>query len=329
MPPTYIKSPAIQAFPPPIHCGNVHLYAWFVEGDMACMTRWADRWFNEPSGGELAYKPLTSWLMVTFQEIERLQSKSEPARSMGYTTELEACVWMAVAQPPPHPPRPALALPWIWPDTGLAVATGRELYGFRKQLSWIRMPTVGEHGHLSPQERAANNQADNDTPFVVESLAFPQFSPETMARRMPVLKIQRIDPPADGPVVELGERVEDLGDALQDNTAGLAPFADILCHFANLRVPMLLTKQFRDVGTPDGACVQSVVEVAGEHLEIDGLYYTLGNWKMVLPKLASQPIAEELGLKVEEDGSVALAGVSAKIDYSFDLDLGRELWSSK
>lgn len=326
----YVPHSDLQVFPPPIRCGGVHLYAFFAKADPEKLQRWVDHWFNAPSQGELHFKALGSFVMISFQEVERLQSLDVSAEQIGYTTELEASIWLPIAQRPPHQPIAGLSLPWIWPDSSLAVATGRELYGFRKAHSWIRMPTVGEHGHHDEVTKAAcaaaRDGSDGDASFVLDTLSFDHFGKDSMARRHETMRIERIDPPSSGPLVELGDKITDLQAALAEQTGGLAPVADMLAHFANLEVPMLLTKQFRAVGSSHEACHLAVTECRATNLEFDALHYLLGRWRLVLRPLASLPIASELGLPVDADGTMELEPMSMRISYSFDLDRGTTLW---
>ena len=329
--PQYVHHKDLQVFAPPIRCGDVHLYAFFAKADPICLQRWVDRWYNTPGRGELDFKAVGGHVMVTFQEVETLQSLDPRGSQIGSTSELEASIWLPIAQPPPRRPVAGLALPWIWPDNSLAVATGRELYGFRKQFSYIRMPTVGVHGHHDPATAAACANAANSrdsAPFQLDTLAFQTMGPSSTAARHETMRIERIDPPEEGPVVALGERIENLTDVLDKGGAGLAQFASILCHFSNLEVPMLLTKQFRAVDSSDGACHQSVVECRATDLEFTSIHFLLGRWRLVLQDLASQPIAQDLGLKVDADGAMMLEPASIKLHYSFNLNAGKRIWQA-
>lgn len=324
----YIAHKDQQVFPPPIRCGDVHLYAFFAKADPLKLQRWVDRWFNHPSRGELAFETMGPLVMITFQEVGRLQSLHPAAERVGYVSELEACIWLPIRQAPPREPIAGLALPWIWPDSSLAVATGRELYGFRKEHSWIRMPTEGVHGHHDTATTAACAEAKAGTTgatFQLVTLAFRVHDKDTMATRCETLRIERIDPPAQGPLLQLGQKIESM-QALLAAGAGLAPFANLLCHFANLEVPMLMTKQFRQVDSSEEACHLSVVECRATDLDFASVHYLLGSWRLVVQQLASQPIADDLGLALDGDGAMDLEHVALKLQYSFNLDRGRCIW---
>lgn len=325
----YVKHEDLQVFPPPIRCGDVHLYAFFAKADPDRLQAWVDRWFNRPGRGDLNFKAVGGSVMITFQEVERLQSLHPEAERIGFCSELEASVWLPIAQAPPHQPVAGLALPWIWPDSSLAVATGRELYGFRKQLSWIRMPTVAQHGHHDAATAAACAAAASDpsgAPFQLDTLAFRVHGPDQHAERCETLRIERLDPPSEGPLLQLGERIENLRDLLDGGGGPLAPFATTLCHFANLEVPMLLTKQFRAVGSSDDACHLAVVDCRATDLTFSSIHFLLGRWRLVVQPLASQPLAADLGLALDADGALELEPASIKLHYSFNLDRGTEIW---
>ena len=140
------------------------------------------------------------------------------------------------------------------------------------------------------------------------------------------MRIERMDPPQVGPVVDVGDRIENLKDALDKGGEGLGKFASILCHFSNMEIPMLLTKQFRAVDSSDDACHLSVVECRATDLEFDSIYFLLGRWRLVVQALASQPIAQDLGLKLDANGAMELEPASIKINYSFNLNRGARVW---
>ena len=89
-------------------------------------------------------------------------------------------------------------------------------------------------------------------------------------------------------------------------------------------IPLVFLKQFRDIADTRRACYQAVVE-APIHIQTfrqGGILpdaYTLS-----VHSLESHPLAQALGLKLNDGKQSAALGVWMQVDFS--IDVGKEIW---
>jgi len=325
MPPTgprFIDSPSLQVFPPPSLCQDVTQYVFFLKADPDRLQTLCDTYLNRPTGGAVDYRPLGRYVMLSFQHIGRLSSTVPEFRDRGFTSEREATFWVPVGDFKKHGPvqvleRAEFFIPYIYTDNPWAVAGGREIYGFPKQLSTLVMP----EGDSGPDA------------FEIHTLAFPTFGPDKHARMSRVLSLRESDgtrPVAAGREKSAGE--EWVGRLARSEGGGLVlPGFELMRQFTNClarrALPMVFLKQFRDVGDSTGACYQAIVGAAAERLEFKSIRPLPRGYTLSVTPLASQPIAEELGLRLDASGQLPLWG-GLRLECDFVLDRGQVLWSN-
>jgi hypothetical protein len=330
---TYVDSPSLQVFPPPTLCQDVHLSVFFLKGRQEKLQAICDRYLNAPSGGAVHYRPRLPFVMLTFQHVGRLSSEAEGFRDWGFTSEREATFWIAASDTRRHGPdelcqRVELFVPYMYTDNPWAVAGGREIYGFPKQAADIRMPGTGQGAGA----------------FEVRALAYRTLGPGTRAEMARVLLLERADgQPMDRdltldelPGVEAtgGFRAENLLQqvgVLKDELGSLLDFnfemgSRILDFLFRPTLPMVFLKQFRDVGTRTGACYQSIVGAEADQLKLRGLRLLPRRFRLTLDSLATQPLAEDLGLELDARRQLSIAG-GLQIHFDFRINEGHLIWS--
>ena len=203
-------------------------------------------------------------------------------------SELEASVWCLAADVTAGS-RLVWYLPYVFVDAGQAVASGREVYGYPKQIgsSKTTIPTSGERGHddglgasdrplregregepapmLSADHQPAGGPAGaGGFPDLFELFAtrldirdkhrsVPRLGPRERSRR-PALRVPRRARASSVPAWA-GRRVLDtlLG-------RGRIEGADDLIGEMMESPTLVFLKQFRDVSCPTKACYQAIVE---------------------------------------------------------------------
>lgn len=319
----YVDSPSLQVFPPPSLCKDVTQYIFFLKGRQAKLQAICDKYLNEPSGGAVDYRPRLPFVMLTFQSVGRLTSEAEGFKDWGYTSEREATFWIAVSDYKKHGPdelckRVELFIPFIYSDNPWAVAGGRELYGFPKQHSTVRMPGAGQGAGA----------------FEIHTLAYRTFSPETQAEVARVLTLER----ADGEPLKHDEREGSLGEellgrlgVLRDELGQLLDFkfelgAEIIEFLFRPKLPMVFLKQLRAVGSTTDACYQAIVGAEADQVDLKSLRLLMRRFRLKVETLASQPLAQELGLELDARGQVFVPG-GLQVRYDFRLNEGHLIWS--
>ena len=91
-------------------------------------------------------------------------------------------------------------------------------------------------------------------------------------------------------------------------------------------LPMVFLKQFRDVGTTTGACYQAIVGAEADQLQLKSLRLLMRRFRLRLEPLATQPIAETLGLELDSRGQLFIPG-GLQIQFDFRINEGHLIWS--
>jgi hypothetical protein len=319
----YVDSPSLQVFPPPSLCQDVTQYIFFLKGQQSKLQALCDRFLNHPSGGAVDYRPRLPFVMLTFQHVGRLSSGAEGFKDWGHTSEREATFWIAVSDYKKHGPdelckKVELFVPFIYSDNPWAVAGGRELYGFPKQGSTILMPGSGQGAGA----------------FEIQTLAYRAFHPDSQAQVCRVLSVER----ADGAAFEHGELGLSLGEelieklgVLRDELGQLLDFnfeigAKIIEYLLRPTLPMVFLKQLRSVGDTTGACYQAIVGAEADQLEVKSLRLLLRRFRLRLETLASQPLAETLGLELDSRSQLTIPG-ALQLQFAFRINEGHLIWS--
>lgn len=319
----YVDSPSLQVFPPPSLCKDVTQYIFFVKGRQSKLQALCDKFLNEPSGGAVDYRPRLPFIMLTFQHVGRLTSGAEGFQDWGYTAEREATIWIAASDYKKHGAdelckRVELFVPYIYTDNPWAVAGGREIYGFPKQAAEVLMPGTGQGAGA----------------FEIRTLAYRTFRPDTRAQVARVLSIERADgqPIGDsGALWSLGdELLQQLG-VLRDELGQLLDFdfdfgSRVVDFLFRPTLPMVFLKQFRGVGTSTGACYQAIVGAEADQIDLRSLRLLPRRFRLTVDALASQPLAQELGLELDSRGQIAIPG-GLQMQFDFRLNEGHLIWS--
>lgn len=350
--PSYVEHGGEIVYRPPYQALDVRMYAFAVQADYKKLDTYCDALFRRPSNGNQQWHPVCDHALVVYVNVPRLRCLDPPDSFLGGSSEKEASVWVPMYDI--RHGRCGWAVPYIFTDNDLAMATGREVYGYPKQIGDATVP----RGDTAPEELKVN------------ALSFARFGPEETACREMVMHAVRppdtdtrleatwhsalaglaamtfleADPLATRPSAPLGgpepvRRGRRSGSARPGSprpvserlAAGEHPFtfADALVgmllfeQFVVGRIPLVFLKQFRDAQRSGSACYQAIV--AGPCTDIDfhqgGFLPT--DYRVGFADLASQPLRRELGLKDQDVPRIAFWA-----DLSYTVALGDVLWES-
>jgi hypothetical protein len=257
--------------------------------------------------------------------VGRLSSGAEGYRDWGYTSEREATFWIAVSDYKKYGEdelckKVELFIPFIYSDNPWAVAGGRELYGFPKQSSTIRMPGAGQGAGA----------------FEIQTLAYRTLGPDSQAQVSQVLSLERADgePFVHGePGFSLGDELLERLGVLKDELGQLLDFnfefgSRIIDFLFRPSLPMVFLKQFLDVGVGSStdACYQAIVGAEADQIELKSLRLLLRRFRLRIASLATQPIAQTLGLELDPGGQLFIPG-GLQLRFDFRLNEGHLIWS--
>jgi hypothetical protein len=303
--------------PPGQFTGRVH--AFVCPADRAAMTALARRYLSEPSGGQLDFTAAAPFMLVTFMDA-LVGSSAEP---IGQVASRECALWIVLHEHVPGSTLPRLRywMPTIFIDSSIGMATGREVWGFRKEMAAVRIP-----GASDPRAR-----------FVAEPTLFREFGATVRARTESLLVIEQDGPlgalgPAWRSVAEAGEHLAGqlfgrLGAGLVGAgriVGGIAARLGLAQHAPSLHPELSVVnlKQFRDVADPTRACYQAVVAAPIRVQRLHAGGPLLGDYHLRVTPCASHTIVEDFGLA----GACVPVRFAVWADVVFEANAGVELW---
>lgn len=311
--PDYVDDgPGLPVFRGP-YLQQAQMAAFLLLADQTRLGELCDRHLNLFTDAPYKYVPMLSSLVMIFSDMW-VSSLDERDRQVGLIPETELSFWVPVmalrktgaGDVPDHP---AWFLPCLFVDDGNAIASGREVYGFNKQLAQFQKP------------------ADiRDPLFVTSVVGFQEFGASVRAVRQPLLELRRAGStgstlPAetwqDWPSAQaaLSRRVPEL---LESDAGG--PWVGVATQLAADNAPLVFLKQFRDATEPRLACYQEQLEAA---ITVKNFYeggFLSNRYELQINSLASHPLSTLLGLKSQTSTS----GVWMKVDFS--LGAGKQVW---
>jgi len=323
--PDYIPRGGDIAMAPPLDLLGATMYSFLVSADLAALTRMIDAQLNAVSApAGTIYKPLLPMAAIVCAGVNQSYSLTPPDSQKGWMGERDFGVWIPViAGTLVHgawkPGRIAWYLPYVFVDNVAAMATGREVYGFFKQIAALAMP---------PEPWAPGM-------FSIDALVIPTFSPSSQAETLRVLTATScaptVAPPASqgqwGSAKEAADAIWDrIKTGFFDTGAGRNDLAisawdlikNLVDDLATGDVPMVFLKQFRDAGDPTKACYQAVIE-APSHLEKFYAGWFTHPHDITIAAYASHPIVAECGLS----GQTIRADHGFWVKMDFAMQLGK------
>ena len=115
---------------------QAELFGFVIEADRACIDSLLQRDLVHPSGGAVDYRCAHHHVVFTFGTIGREFSCDPVDSKRGYISEREVSVWCLAADMNGGG-RLVWYLPYIFTDSEQTVATGREIFGYPKQLGYF------------------------------------------------------------------------------------------------------------------------------------------------------------------------------------------------
>jgi Acetoacetate decarboxylase (ADC) len=329
--PTFVEHGGEIACRHPADALQSRLYGFVLKADPDLLAAYCDRLFNRPTLGDEDWAPMGSELLLNFVDIPTMGSTDPLDRQLGVCHEREAAIWFPVIDRRRN--RFAWAIPYMFVDSPLALAGGREVYGFPKQMGTLQIPV----GRKAPSELSIN------------TVTLEKHAPDSEAKDCRVITVKRfgkakdLDMTPDDPARTLRELITAAGpgsvaavrkgrtfrwlERLLSVGSGLLSdiSADLLffSHLVEEDVPMVLLKQFRDAHEPGAACYQAVIWVDMVVSEFRGGGLLPVDYRVEVEDLDGEPIMRELG--VPESCRPRLA---FWLDFDFVVQLGQILWEA-
>jgi hypothetical protein len=342
----YVERGGEQTYRPPYSAEGVRFYSFLLEADPERLLAFLEKYVTVPSGGAVELAPAAPYVLLSFTDLKCLRSINPPDSSKGWTSEKEVSIFFLALDAKLQ--RLAWVCPYMFVDSGYAMASGREVYGFPKQIGWITLPQDGTQ----------------TSPLVLETMGIEHYSPESQQTRLRLIEVEC--PEAAGGKLEstwsgLSAMCWDIarlaiGDAARVSVpaspsstgSGKGLLGRILralrflrrvivqgerdvtlaLHIAeevvNVKAPILLLKQFRSSDQPGKASYQAIIQAFGRVTAFRGGGVLPGEYRVIISDPESEGIRQDLGL--------ASGALTPKLafwaDLDFHLDEGTELWNA-
>ena len=303
--PAYVDRGSELVYQQPYAARDARQDIFFLRGDRACLDAMFDRYFTTPSGGEVTVRPMTSIVALSVLRIDAISSSEGDDDVGAGIAEWEVAVWTVGVDVTRQ--QPVMFAPYLFVDSGMAMAAGREVYGLPKQDGRFAVAPGGPPYSLT-----------------LDVLGSRRFDPSTPFTWQRLLRVAHGNAEAGRPRwASLGEASRELGAGLRpesfiDDAIVLLRFAAM---FASGRLTLLALKQFRDVAQPDRACYQAITEsyIRTTALHGGGL---LSGVTVDVEDLESAKIVRELGIRPGPQTPLH----SIWMAYDFVLETGALLW---
>lgn len=306
--PAYLQRGGEQELVAPCGLLGSQFYVFLLQGKKANLQSLVDRLFNEPSGGVVKYEVLSDYVALMFTHVDQLTSSET---SQGWAAYGDIAMWVPVIERSGLIPELKMYPVYMIVDNGSTMATGREVYGFPKEMGWF----------VEPQAPAYMGD------FSVDVLGYEHGSATKQNVRSRLWTIQHtghgkktsFDPIDD---------IEKLIIALERDLKGLfknleAELIITINAFRNgFKIPALGLKQFRDIQNPGQAAFQSIVEAPLGLTRFHSARLLGDDFVFDLNDLATHPVADATGLQLGPQ-QVAYA---FWLYGDFELGAGKTLW---
>lgn len=301
----YLRRPGIQILQPPYVAEKTTFFAFAVRTDPAVVqAQLIDPILNRPlepaAGGAppARFELKTRFVLAVFNHIAHFGPAQPPDSDLGWHTEEEFAIWMLVEDTVTgdtfwfHP--------YMLVDNFYALAIGREVYGFPKE--------IGRFDITKEPERK---------PLIASALATPVFAPTSQSAWLPVATavppFSKESRPGAG-VAHAGETVTKERDVYLTAVAAAAGPPDgesisaaelkawdyktelvlLAAALLDLDSPFLFLKQFPRIDDPRKVAYQAITEAALEVTKVRAMRVMLP-WRLKLADFDSHPMLRTLG----------------------------------
>lgn len=313
-----------QTYPQPYDIEGVRFYSFVLDADYSALEAYIERVLNVPAGGAIVYKPLVGRVMLGLMEAARIYAGPPDHRTF-FIPERDLAFWIPVVKTHHFGPIDVASridwyLSYVIVDDPWAVASGREIYGFPKELGLFdQEPPIGPGGPTSTLlERLS-----------VATQTVVAFGPDARAMPRPLVEIRRAGdapPRAERAWETLTEAAREflgvfLGGGHHVTIPGLGIVREVVEFLEHHDYPLVFLKQFRDALDGRLACYQAVVEAPVVVTKFERAAWLPGRYEVTITPYASHPIVADLGL----GGATPPVVAAAYLDFDFRIGNGKVL----
>lgn len=308
---------------------DAKMATFILDSQASALNQLLDTYINQPSEGQFEYRCLAAKgqaFSVMIMAQMTIDASNPEGQAYGKERYSELSFWIpcydrkALAQ---GEFKAALFLPFLFPDSFSAITTGREMFGFRKQLAAFNYPS-GELDVCQPQ-------------FTASTCGFKTLGAESVAQQYNFISLQgqSTEPPAAAAWTSTSEAATGMIEHLfgQQWTCGETGevLGDINEDFL-ANCPALFLKQFPAIEGAQQAEVRSITSAPFQLQAFHGGFpwlkgLSLKQFDLQFMRLASHPIVDQLGL-TPKSSTPDVDTISSKgfwVNVDFSLETGKTL----
>lgn len=317
-------------FRPPYRITGVEALSAVRGIDREMAQQWVDETLNWRPRGEEPSPEFTALpvAFVVFMKMAAMRSIDPPHHDWGSVSESEMVVTLPLIQWD-NQGLPTLPKLCFYPivlclDSGPALISGREVFGFPKIMGRVEIGAAGAEARCEVATLPGDPFTRKDRLLLSLSqlpdttAVRPETEPDTFGKG--IAEMVKDELLAN---LELS-RIEELlhprwtRGILNLGLEGLVAVLEKL----EISQDFVFLKQFRDVERPERACHRSVASCALEFSHLTHLSREAGDWELEVPDHRSSALLTRIGLR---SGSI---GAPLRARFQFDLSLGKTLWSA-
>lgn len=307
LPPYVINGNLYDALAP-VHLEDVVMHNFCVQANAAKLQAWLDRTFSDPTGGAVRYEVMGDKVFLGIAEIGKIYTLEPGGGSRGRTSEIDITIWILARRLDDG----LMAMRWIpaylFVDSGPALVSGREVWGFPKQLGRFDFGPRGKDGGSART-------------FKADGWVVSPFGPESKARWAPMFEVRPKGPGhKSGLLGTLEALAEKAIDRLADDLMTFAGSVSTALKAGTMTMAFL--KQFPDAAVPTRACYQAAVEATATVTKLRGSGLTDDHYELRVITYDTHPYLSELGISPDWQD----VGQGIWMDFDFMQHLGAEQW---
>jgi uncharacterized protein with NAD-binding domain and iron-sulfur cluster len=309
---------------------DADLAAFLLKSDQQQLQKLCDTYLNIPGQNQFRYQAILPFTMLVYARMQ-ISSLDTQDKNIGTANEGDVGFWVPVAATKLASDGKtyvidhlAWFLPYLFVDDEGGIIAGREVYGFRKTLAVFHNP-----------------QTITDPTFSIDVAGFKTFDADTVRTLQPLLEVRAVTTDVESPTPPtqawknrtealqgilnlINQNITDTDGIAIDKWAVMSDFLDSY----KKGVQMVFLKQTPFVGNTRQASYQAIIEAPAVTTAFHGGGLLTTNYQLVLHDLASQPIATELGLTINNERIIDIIA-SAWVNIDFVQEHGVEIWRAQ
>jgi hypothetical protein len=312
---TYINHGGWITLPrPPFNANGADAYCFGFSADQAACQNFLDKTYNVIAGRQ-RFRVLLDIAFLAFVKNAAIIATTPPFSEQGGMPELDMGFWLIVGsfeENATWPTKIAWVPAYLFVDSGLAVAVGREIMGYPKYFSNIVAPATDPSAG----------------PFTASAMLVKTFAPDAIASQQQFLSLSGSNFVAK-PLVNTSASINFPAEVFAQISAAASPallkpiaegkYGSDFLFAPGIPVPVWYLKQFRSADGSDTAVYQTLLDGPLTLTKLRDLKFLHGDWTLELGAFDSLPFIAELGLGAPTNGKLTLTttlGIWASCDYT-------------